>query len=79
MNVLLFARARDLMGKDCVEISLPTNATVAELRRALGEAFPALRQLLAHSAIAVGEDYAKDDVIIPPNVDAAVVPPVSGG
>lgn len=79
MNVLLFARARDLVGKDRVEISLPANATVADLRRMLAEAFPALRPLLAHSAIAVGEDYARDDAIVPPNVDAAVVPPVSGG
>jgi molybdopterin converting factor subunit 1 len=79
MNVLLFARARDLVGQDRVEIAMPPGSTVAELRSALATAYPALKPLLAHSTIAVGEDYAKDDLVIPPQVDAAIIPPVSGG
>jgi len=79
MNVLMFARARDLVGADRVEIEMPPRATVGELRRRLAEAYPQLRALLAHSAIAIGDEYAEDSQSIPPGSDAAVVPPVSGG
>ncbi|MFO0863603.1 MAG: MoaD/ThiS family protein [Gemmataceae bacterium] len=56
MNVLLFARARDLVGSGCVEVPLAPGATVSDLRSALATAYPALKPLLAHSGIAIGEE-----------------------
>jgi molybdopterin converting factor subunit 1 len=79
LRVRLFARARDLAGADSVAVELPAGATVAELRARLGEAYPALRPLLARSAVAVNEEYAGDDVVIPPAAEIALLPPVSGG
>ena len=79
LRVRLFARARDLAGADSIAVELPAGATVAELRARLGEAYPALRPLLARSAVAVNEEYAGDDVVIPPAAEIALLPPVSGG
>jgi molybdopterin converting factor small subunit len=40
---------------------------------------PALRDLLPRAAVAVNEDFADDDTPIPPGVEVAIIPPVSGG
>lgn len=77
--VLLFAVARDIAGADRVELALPAGATVADVRVALGAAFPALASLLARSAMAVNCDMADDRRAIAPGDEIAVIPPVSGG
>ena len=78
MNVLLFARARDLAGRDSVAVAPPA-ATVAELRARLAHQFPDLAALLAHSAIAVNQEFAADSHPLSENDEIAVIPPVSGG
>ena len=77
--VYLFAAAREIAGADRVELALPANATVAEVRAGLNAAIPALASLLARSAIAVNCDIADDNRTIAPGDEIAVIPPVSGG
>ncbi len=79
MNVLLFARARDLAGTDAIDIELPPGATIADLRRALAGRHPKLAPLLERSAFAVDDEFAGDDVVIRANAVVALLPPVSGG
>jgi sulfur-carrier protein len=79
IRVRLFARARDLAGADLVCLELPEGAAVADLRTRIAEACPALTPLLASSAIAVNEDFATEETLIPPAADVAFLPPVSGG
>jgi molybdopterin converting factor subunit 1 len=79
MKVLLFARARDLVGQATVEIDLPPAATVADLRRALRGRYPVLVSLLEKSALAVDNEFAGDDAPVPPTAEVALLPPVSGG
>jgi molybdopterin converting factor subunit 1 len=79
VRVRLFARARDLAGADTVTVELPPTARVADLRTWLGETYPALRPLLERSAVAVDEEFAADDAMIPPGTELALLPPVSGG
>lgn len=79
VRVRLFARARDLAGAGEIEVGLPAGATVVELRRVLGEARPALCELLGRCAIAVDSDFAGDDVVVTELNEIAVIPPVSGG
>ncbi|MBX9581306.1 MAG: molybdopterin converting factor subunit 1 [Gemmataceae bacterium] len=78
-TVRLFARGRELAGADAVPVELPAGATVADLRRALAERYPALAGLLAASAVAVNHDFAEDADVIAPADELAVIPPVSGG
>lgn len=79
VRVLLFARAREVVGAGEVPVPLPAGATVAELRRALAAAYPAVAEVLARSAVAVGEEFAEDGTMIGEGAVAAVIPPVSGG
>jgi len=79
MQVRLFARARDLAGTDSLRLDLSAGATVAEVRRELAIVCPALAGLLAHSAFAVNDEFAEDDVVVPPGAEVALLPPVSGG
>jgi molybdopterin converting factor subunit 1 len=79
MRVRLFARARDLVGADSLTLTLPPGATVADLRRRLGEAYPELTLLLARSALAVDGEFADDADPLPAGAEVALLPPVSGG
>lgn len=75
----LFAVARQLAGRDVIELELPEGATIADLRRELAVAVPALASLIGHLQFAVNTEYASDATPIPPNADLACIPPVSGG
>ena len=79
IRVKLFAAARELAGGESIEIELPAQATVVELRQALMECLPRARELLARSMFAVNCDYATDDTRLSPNAEVACIPPVSGG
>ncbi len=79
VRVKLFARAKDLAGVAEVVLKLPDGATVADLRSILAAEYPALASLLSRSAIAVADDFADDSLCLSDGVEAAVLPPVSGG
>lgn len=79
VTVRLFARARDLAGADFLAVDLPERATAADVRTALAARVPALESLLARCAIAVNEEFADDDLLIPRDAEVALLPPVSGG
>ncbi|MFQ5732426.1 MAG: MoaD/ThiS family protein [Planctomycetaceae bacterium] len=79
ITVKLFARARDLVGAESVELDLPDGANVGKLRSALGERCPELRPLASSLLVAVANDYADDQTRIEPDDELACFPPVSGG
>jgi len=81
MNVCvrLFARARDLAGKDAISLELPGGATAGELRRRLAAELPMLHGLLERCALAVNDEFADDALTLPIAAQVAVLPPVSGG
>lgn len=78
-TVKLFALARQLAGQDQIQVDLPPGATVAQLRCAVSEQYPALAELASRAMFAVDADYATDQTPIPPGADLACIPPVSGG
>ena len=78
-TVRVFALARQLAGQDQIQVALPTEATVRDLRRAIAAQFPALAALTAQALFAVNADYATDETPIPAGADLACIPPVSGG
>jgi molybdopterin converting factor subunit 1 len=79
VRIRLFARARDLAGADAIALELPDSATVALLRARLAAAHPALAGLLERSALAVNNEFAGDDTMLPAGAEIALLPPVSGG
>ena len=77
MIVLLFARAKDRIGADQIEMN--EAATVGDLRRQMRERFPNVAGLLERSAFAVNDEFADDAAPIPTGAEVALLPPVSGG
>ena len=77
MKVLLFARVRDLLGADHIDVDAP--AYVGELRRQLMRAYPQAAGLLEKSACAINDEFADDATPIPADAEIALLPPVSGG
>ena len=78
-TIQLFAGARELAGQEQIEIELPSEATVEQLRAALLADCPALSPLLPHALFAINSNYATDETRIPDGAEIACIPPVSGG
>ena len=79
IRVRLFAIARQAAGCEAVEVALPEDATVEQLRAELARQVPQLSGLVPHVMFAVGTQYADDRTVLPRNADVACIPPVSGG
>lgn len=77
--VHLFAAARQLVAAPVVELSIPDQATFADLRLALVNSHPALATLLSHSRFAMDAEYVGDDQVVRSDREIACIPPVSGG
>lgn len=77
MKVLLFARLKDLVGTDHVDVHGATS--VGDLRRSIMQQHPQAAGLLAKSAFAVNGEFADDAMQIPDGAEVALLPPVSGG
>jgi molybdopterin converting factor subunit 1 len=79
VRVVAFARARELAGRDVIEVELPAGATVAALRERLAAEAPALASFIQRCGVAVGGEYAVDGDAVPEGAEVALIPPVSGG
>lgn len=79
VSVKLFAVARQRAGAGAIEVEIPPSATVGQLRAALAEQFPPLKDILLHSRLAVADEYAGDTTPILATSEIALIPPVSGG
>ena len=79
IRVRLFAVARQVAGRDSVELDLPEGATIAQLRGQLGTQVPPLSGIVPQMMFAVDMQYANDATRIPPDAEVACIPPVSGG
>jgi molybdopterin converting factor subunit 1 len=80
VHIRLFAILRERAGRDSLELSLKTGATVADALGALSEMQP-LGELLSRLPIriAVNRDYATEHTPLSPDDELALIPPVSGG
>ena len=79
VSVKLFALARDLVGREAVEIELDEPATVERLRRRLASEYPPLGSLVEQATFAINAEYATGTTKIPEQAEVACIPPVSGG
>jgi len=77
--VKLFAGARELVGKDEIEVELSPGATIGQLRAEIVRQYAKSQPLVAHAMFALDATYCSDQAVIPENVVVACIPPVSGG
>lgn len=78
-TVRFFAAARERAKRTTLELELPAGSTVAHLTTALLAQIPELAPLLPKLRIAVAEEFAGPDDVIPEGAEVALIPPVAGG
>jgi molybdopterin converting factor subunit 1 len=79
IKVLFFANLRDLAGARSLELDLPAETTVQDLKTRLAGDHPTLAQALQSALVAVNREYAFDENVLPEEAEVAFFPPVSGG
>jgi molybdopterin converting factor subunit 1 len=79
VRVKLFAVAKQTAGADAIDLEVADQATVADVRRALVAAVPALSPAAKFLLFAVDAEYAADQTVVSAKSEVACIPPVSGG
>jgi len=79
ITVRLFALAKQLANADTLVVTIPDPARAQDVRRAIGEACPAIEGLMGQMLIAVDSEYAHDETPVTAQSEVACIPPVSGG
>jgi molybdopterin synthase sulfur carrier subunit len=78
ITIVGFGIAKDILGKNKVEMELPDAASVAQLKSFLFTQYPDFQKLRS-LAIAVNSEYASDELTLDGRDDVVLIPPVSGG
>lgn len=78
-RVLLFAAARDLAQSDELAVEVSPPVTAGAILDAIAGRCPSLAPLLPVCRLAVDQSFVTIDATIPPDVELALIPPVSGG
>lgn len=79
INVLFFATIRDHLGKKQLDIQIPSQAGVAELKSLLIKDNPSSAIVINASLVSINHEFAYDDEFIPDGAEVAFFPHVSGG
>jgi molybdopterin converting factor subunit 1 len=79
IHVLFFAKAREIVGQERVEIDLPDHGTLYAIRHELGQKYPQLTPLVPWLMFACQNEFLLEDQPILPDSEVACFPPVSGG
>jgi sulfur-carrier protein len=79
VTIRLYAGLKDLVGCRDIEMALPSNATVEELRTRLGQQYPIVEALLPTLVCAVDEEYVPPAHVLHDGDRVSLIPPVSGG
>ena len=79
IKLLFFATIRDRAGTKSMELDVPENLTVQELKDKIADDYPNLKDSMKSVLITINREYAFDEAVIPQNAEMAMFPPVSGG
>jgi len=79
IKVLFFATLRDRAGIKDVDLEIPAETTVQDLKDLVVDTFPRLKETMDTVVISVNREFAFDESIVPENAEVAMFPPVSGG
>ncbi|MCS7251832.1 MAG: molybdenum cofactor biosynthesis protein MoaE [Anaerolineae bacterium] len=79
IQIRLFAALKDRIGREVISVQIPDGASVADLLRAVVEAYPSLQSYLPSMIVAVNHEFAFPEDILQPEDEVALFPPVSGG
>jgi molybdopterin synthase catalytic subunit/molybdopterin converting factor small subunit len=79
VRVRLFARYREALGRERIEVDLPDDGTVESAWSAVANRHPELAPYRPFTLFAVGQDYVSPEYRLRPDDELCLFPPVSGG
>jgi MoaE-MoaD fusion protein len=79
VKLVFFASLKQRAGISGASLELPEGASVADLKARVAEIYPALRESLKTTIVALNQEYAFDAEPVQDGAEAAFFPPVSGG
>ncbi len=79
IKLLFFATIRDRAGMKSLDLEIPAEMTILQLKQKLGTDYPNLQESMKSVLITINREYAFDEAVVPPNAEIALFPPVSGG
>ena len=79
VRVRLFARYREALGRERLEVDLPDGGTVESAWSAVADRHPELAPYRPFTLFAVGQDYVSPEHRLRPDDELCLFPPVSGG
>mmetsp|Transcript_22641 Transcript_22641/g.37856 ORF Transcript_22641/g.37856 Transcript_22641/m.37856 type:complete len:82 (+) Transcript_22641:314-559(+) len=79
LNVLFFAKAREIVGQPRIELVLADDADTTSMLSAVMEQFPQLAAMLDKIVIAVNQEYLQGTMALKDGDEIAFIPPISGG
>jgi molybdopterin converting factor small subunit len=79
VNVRLYAGLQGLVGRRDVELSLPSGATVEQLRDRIVDEYPVLESLISTLVVAVDDEMVPTDHVIAEGEKVELIPPIAGG
>lgn len=79
LHVKLFAMLQEQLG-DVIIVSVPEQPTADQIKQAIADASPNLRQVIGTARIAVNQEFtASGPLDVGTDDEIALIPPVSGG
>ncbi|HNA88756.1 MAG TPA: molybdopterin converting factor subunit 1 [Anaerolineales bacterium] len=79
IKLLFFATIRDRAGTKSMELDIPAEMTILQLKEKLAVDYPNLKESLKSVLITINREYAFDEAVVPTDAEIALFPPVSGG
>ncbi len=79
IKLLFFATIRDRAGTKQMDLEIPDNLTIQELKDKLSSDYPKMAQSMKSVLMTINREYAFDEQIVPQNAEIGMFPPVSGG
>lgn len=77
VRVVVFAKLRELLGRDAWVVDMPDGSTVRELLLRVADAAPSGWQ--SQVLCAVNQQYAGEETVLRDGDELALIPPVAGG
>lgn len=79
VGVRLFAGYREAVGRDRLEVEIPSDGTVEAAWSAVVAGHPELRRYRDFTLFAVGQEYVEPEYHLKPGDELCLFPPVAGG
>jgi len=79
VRILFFATLRDLAGNQEISVDVESGTNVKELKAIVVSLYPSINESVNNILIAVNQEFAFDEDIIPEGAEIGLFPPVSGG